>query len=134
MDPGQSIAVGLTYVIVAAFDLDQVLFNVEFAIDRWLVPGPLAASFQVINGMPLAIALAGSALALSRFEGHYFTATTLAGLAGVMAVFLLLRYPTRLPTLYGPAANQPPAPPSARCLRLRPRRGHLPGWAEPRPP
>src|SRR5258708_40347040 len=143
MYPGKdsrlAFAVGLTVVIVAALDLSQVLFNLELGIDRWLVPpdaapGPWAASFQVINGMPLAIALAGSALALSRFEGHYFTATTLAGLAGVMAVFVLPGYPTRIHTLYGPAANQPPAPPSARCLRLRPRRGHLPGWAEPRPP
>jgi hypothetical protein len=80
MYPGKdsrlAFAVGLTVVIVAALDLSQMLFNLELGIDRWLVPpdaapGPWAASFQVINGMPLAIALAGSALALSRFEGHY---------------------------------------------------------------
>src|SRR5258708_5021328 len=122
MYPGKdsrlAFAVGLTVVAVAALDLSQVLFNVELGIDRWLVPpdaapGPWAASFQVINGMPLAIALAGSALALSRFEGHYFTATTLAGLAGVMAVFVLLGYLTGIHTLYGPASTRPPALQSA---------------------
>jgi hypothetical protein len=58
------------------------LFGVDFGVNRWLVPraavlGPGAASFEMINGMPLAIALAGGSLALSRFEGHHFTATVL---------------------------------------------------------
>jgi hypothetical protein len=57
------------------------LFGVDFGINRWLVPrvpmpAPGAASFEMINGMPLAIALAAVSLALSRFEGHQFTART----------------------------------------------------------
>jgi hypothetical protein len=74
------------------------------------VPGPGAASFEMINGMPLAIALAGGSLALSRFEGHHFTVTVLAGLAGGMAVFALLTYLTGIHALYSTAA--PPAPPT----------------------
>src|SRR6266566_245145 len=122
MFPGKdsrlAFAVGVAVVIVAALDLSQLLFNVELGIDRWLVPpdvvpGPWAASFQVINGMPLAIVLAGSALALSRFEGHYFAAITLAGLAGAMAVFVLLGYLTGIHMLHGPGSTRPPALPSA---------------------
>jgi hypothetical protein len=75
------------------------LFGVDFGINRWLVPraalpGSGAASFEMINGMPLAIALAAGSLALSRFEGHHFTTTVLAGLVGGMAVFALLTYLT----------------------------------------
>jgi len=144
MYPGKNsrfaFAVGLTVVIVAALDLSQVLFNVELGIDRWLVPpdavpGPWA-SFQAINGMPLAIALAGSAIAFSRFEGHSFTATTLAGLAGVMAVFVLLGYLTGIHTLYGP--TRPPALPSAAgmlCVAggIILRIGAMPALRKPRP-
>ena len=90
-DSRLAIAVGITVLIVAALDLSQVLFNLELGIDSWLVPpdavpGPWAVSFRVINGMPLALGLAGGSLALSRSDGHHFTATALAGLAGAMAV------------------------------------------------
>jgi PAS domain S-box-containing protein len=109
---------GLAVAMVAALDLNQVVFNVELAIDCWLVPshtvpGPEAASFRMINGMPLALAFAGSSFALSRFEGHHFTATTLASLAGAMAVFALLTYPTGIHSLFGPSSIKPPAVPSA---------------------
>src|SRR5215470_17491998 len=75
-----ALAVGLAVATIAVLDL----FGVDFGINRWLVPraaapGPGAASFEMINGMPLAIALAAGSLALSRFEGHHFTATVLAG-------------------------------------------------------
>src|SRR5882757_635934 len=90
-----ALAVGLAVAAIAVLDL----FGVDFGINRWLVPqaavpAPGAASFEMINGMPLAIALAGGSLALSRFEGHHFTATVLGGLAGGMAVFALLTYLT----------------------------------------
>src|SRR5215467_5792704 len=108
-----ALAVGLTVAAIAVLDL----FGVDFGINRWLVPraalpGPGgAASFDMINGMPLAIALAAGSLALSRFEEHYFTATMLACLAGGMAVFALLTYLTGIHALYSSAA--PPALPTA---------------------
>src|SRR5215813_5851696 len=111
-------AAGLPVAIIAALDLSQALFAVEFGIDRWLVPPdaapePEAASFRMINGMPLALVLVGGAFALSRFEGHHFTAATLAGIAGVMAVFALITYSTGIHSLIGPPSITPPALPSA---------------------
>src|SRR5215471_6939625 len=60
--PGKrfAVAVGLPVAAIAVLDL----FGVDFGINRWLVPGAAvpgpggAASFDMINGMPLAIALA----------------------------------------------------------------------------
>jgi hypothetical protein len=56
-----ALPVGLAVAALAALDL----FGVDLGINQWLVPqaavpGPEANSFQTINGMPLAIALAGS--------------------------------------------------------------------------
>src|SRR5260370_34340151 len=106
------IAVGLAVAAVAALDL----FGVDFGINRWIVPraavlGPGATSFEMINGMPLAIALAGGSLALSRFEGHHFTATVLGGLAGGIAVFAVLNYLTGMHALH--SSFRPPALPTA---------------------
>src|SRR5712671_547866 len=106
------LAVGLAVAAIAVLDL----FGVDFGVNRWLVPraavpGPGAASFEMINGMPLAIALAGGSLALSRFEGHHFTATVLGGLAGGMAVFAVLTYLTGIHALY--SSVRPPALPTA---------------------
>jgi len=115
-------AVGLAVAAVAALDLVEDLFGVDFGIDRWLPPGaPVsgagAASFRMITGTTLAIALAGGSLALSRFEGHHFTATVLAGLAGVIAVFGLLGYLTGIHTLYGLASvNSPALQPLSACF------------------
>ena len=107
-----ALAAGLAVAAIAVLDL----FGVDFGINRWLVPraavpGSGAASFEMINGMPLALALAAGSLALSRFEGHHFTATALAGLAGGMAVFALLTYLTGIHALYTSAT--PPALPTA---------------------
>jgi hypothetical protein len=99
--PGKNLrfafTVGLAVAAVAAYDLVEDLFGLGFGINRWLplrapVSGAGAASFRMITGTTLAIALAGGSLALSRFEGHHFTATVLASLAGVIAVFGLLGY------------------------------------------
>src|SRR6266852_6244988 len=107
-----ALAVGLAVAAIAVLDL----FGVDFGINRWLVPraavpGAGVASFEMINGMPLAIALAGGSLALSRFEGHHFTATVLGGLAGGMAVFAVLTYLTGIHALY--SSVSPPALPTA---------------------
>jgi hypothetical protein len=115
------IAVGLGVGAVAALDL----FGVDFGINRWLVPqaavpGPAGPSFRMINGMPLAIALAGGSLALGSFERHQFAATALGGLAGVMAVFALLTYLTGIHALY--SSVPPPALPTAVGPALRRRR------------
>jgi hypothetical protein len=111
-DSSFALAVGLAVAGVSALDL----FGVDFGVNRGLVPlaavpGPEAASFQMINGMPLAIALAGGSLALSRFEGHRFAATTLGGLASVMAMFALLAHLTGIHIRYG--GLKPPALPTA---------------------
>jgi PAS domain S-box-containing protein len=105
-------AVGLVVAVIAVLDL----FDVDFGINRWLVPRAAmptrgAASFEMINGMPLAIALAGGSLALSRFEGHHFTATVLGGLAGGIAVFAVLNYLTGMHALH--SSFRPPALPTA---------------------
>src|SRR5262249_17683508 len=107
-----ALAVGLVVAAIAVLDL----FRVDFGINRWLVPrasvpGPAASSVEMINGMPVAIAFAAGSLALSRFEGHHFTATVLAGLAGGVAVFALLTYLTGIHALYTSAT--PPALPTA---------------------
>src|SRR5262249_47478097 len=132
-----ALAVGLAVASIAVLDL----FGVDFGINRWLVPravvpGPGAASFEMINGMPLAIALAAGSLTLSRFEGHHFTATILAGLAGGMAVFALLTYLTGIHALYSSAA--PPALPTAvglLCITgaIILRIGTMPVLPRPRP-
>src|SRR5260370_1329800 len=107
-----ALAVGLAVAAIAVLDL----FGVDFGINRWLVPraampGAGVASFEMINGMPLAIALAGGSLALSRFEGHHFTATVLGGLAGGIAVFAVLNYLTGMHALH--SSFRPPALPTA---------------------
>jgi PAS domain S-box-containing protein len=107
-----ALAVGLVVAVIAVLDL----FDVDFGINRWLVPRAAmptqgAASFEMINGMPLAIALAGGSLALSRFEGHHFTATVLGGLAGGIAVFAVLNYLTGMHALH--SSFRPPALPTA---------------------
>jgi PAS domain S-box-containing protein len=107
-----ALPVGLAVVALAMLDLT----GVDLGINRWLVRratvlGPEATPFQMINGMPLAIAFAGGSLTLSRFEGHHFAATALGGLAGVMAMFALLAHLTGIHIRYG--WFKPPALPTA---------------------
>src|SRR5713101_4658811 len=109
-------AVGLAALALAALGLGLALLNIEPGIDRWLalrpvMPGPGSASLRVANVATLALGLAGGALAFSRFERHRFAATTLAGIAGAIAVFALLGYLTGIDTLYGSVSvNSPPLP------------------------
>jgi hypothetical protein len=105
-----TLPVGLAVVALALVDL----FGVDLGINLWLVPRamvprPEATSFQMINGMPLAIALAGGSLALSRFEAHHFAATALGGLASVMGMFALLAHLTGIHI----RGSGPPALPTA---------------------
>ncbi len=100
-------AVGLAVAAIAALDLLD-LFGIDFGINRLnrllvpraAVPGPETA-FHTINGVPVALVLAGGSLALSRFERYRFAAIALGGLAGVMQVFALFAYLTGVRTLYG---------------------------------
>jgi len=116
MHPGNdsrfAFAISLAVAALAALGLGAVLFNVELGIDRWLA-GPGAASFRVTNAATLALGLAGGSLALSRFERHRFAATVLNGLAGAIAVFVLLGYLTGTLTLYGSASVNSPALPTS---------------------
>jgi PAS domain S-box-containing protein len=98
-DSRLAFAVGLAVAGIATLDLlDQ--FGIDFGINYLnrllapraaVMPGP-ETSFRMINGVPVALALAGGSLALSRFERYHFAATALGVLAGVMQVFALLAY------------------------------------------
>jgi PAS domain S-box-containing protein len=136
-------AVGLAVAAVAVLDLYQDLFGFDFGIDRWLVPrtalqGSEAPSFRMINGMPVAIALAGGSLAFSRFEGHHFAATVLGVLAGGMALFALLAYLSGIDTLHGSASvSAPPLSTAVGVLCVASgiilRFGTMPALRTPRP-
>jgi len=123
--PGKNLrlafAVGLAVAVVTTLDL----LGVDFGINGWLVPqvavsGPETVSFRMMNGMPLALAFAGGALALSRFERHRFAATALGGVAALMAVFALLTYVTGIHRLY--SSVMPPALPTASACFVSPSR------------
>jgi PAS domain S-box-containing protein len=138
-----ALAAGLAVAALAGLDLlDR--FGIDSGINSLnglLVPRaaaaePGAASFGTINGMPLAIAIAGGSLAVSRFDGHHFTATVLGGLAGIMAVFAMLNYLTGIHALYSSVG--PPALPTAASLlciagAVVLRVGTMPALRRPRP-
>ncbi len=111
MHPGKNsrlaFAVGLAVAAIAALDLlDR--FGIDLGINRLnrllvpraAVPGP-ETSFRMINGVPLALVLAGGSLALSRFERYHFAATALGAVAGATQVFALLAYLSGTYTFYG---------------------------------
>ena len=135
--------VGVVVATVAALDLGQNLFGFDLGIDRLLVPQPAlersgAASFRMMNGMPVAIALAGGSLVLSRFEGHHFVATVFGGVAGGMSVFALFASLSGIDTLHGSASvNAPPLPTAVGVLCVATgiilRFGTMPALRKPRP-
>jgi PAS domain S-box-containing protein len=107
-------AVGLAVAAIAALDLlDR--FAVDSAIDRFnrllvpqaVLPGP-ETSFRIINGVPIALALAAGSLALSRFERYHFAGTALACLVGLMQVFALFVYLSGVHTFYGSVGTPRP--------------------------
>jgi PAS domain S-box-containing protein len=125
MHPGReqrfAFAAGLVVAVVALLDLGQDLFGIELGIgplqmSRTAAPAQSAASFSMSHATALGLALAGGSLALSRFERHRLAATGLAGLAGAIAVFILLGYLSGIATLYGSASVNSPALPTAAAL------------------
>jgi PAS domain S-box-containing protein len=146
MHPGKNsrlaFAVGLAVAAIAALDLlDR--FGIDLGIDRLnrllvpqaAAPGP-EASFRMINGVPLALVLAGGSLALSRFERYHFAATALGALAGTTQVFALLAYLSGTYTFYG--SIRTPTPLTAVGLlcvagAIVLRVGTMPGLRRPRP-
>src|SRR5258707_7256039 len=136
------LAVGLAVAAIAVLDLlDR--FGIDSGINRLnsllvpraAVPGP-ETSFSVINGVPVALALAGASLALSRFERYHFAATALGGLAGLMQVFNLFAYLSGVHTFYG--SVETPRPLTAVGLlcvviAIVLRIGAMPALRKPRP-
>jgi len=146
MHPGKNsrlaFAVGLAVAAIAALDLlDR--FGIDLGINRLnrllvpraAVPGP-ETSFRMINGVPLALVLAGGSLALSRFERYHFAATALGAVAGATQVFALLAYLSGTYTFYG--SIRTPTPLTAVGLlcvagAIVLRVGTMPGLRKPRP-
>jgi PAS domain S-box-containing protein len=115
---GDSFAIGLGVVAVAAFDLGHDSFGVEIGIGSLetsrtatLVQG--AASFALPHATALGLVLAGGSLAMSRFERHRLAATMLGSLAGTVAVFVLLGFLSGILTPYSSASVSLPALPTA---------------------
>jgi hypothetical protein len=136
------LAVGLAVAAIAVLDLlDR--FGIDSGINRLNsllvpraeVPGP-ETSFPMINGVPVALALAGASLALSRFERYHFAAIALGCLAGLMQVFNLFAYLSGVQTFYG--SVETPRPLTAvglLCvvLAIVLRIGAMPALRKPRP-
>jgi PAS domain S-box-containing protein len=133
-------AVGLAVAAIAGLDLLN-LYGIDFGINRLnrllvpqaAVPGP-DTSFPTINGMPLALELAGGSLALGCFERHRFAATAFSGIAGVMAIFALFNYLNGVHSL----SIQTPTPLTAVGLlcvvgAIILRTGTMPALHKPRP-
>jgi PAS domain S-box-containing protein len=107
-------AVGLAVAAISALDLlDQ--FGIDAGINRLngllvpraAVPGP-ETEFHMINGVPVAVALAAGSLALSRFERYHFAATALSGLSALMQTFALVAYLSGVYTVYNTLATPRP--------------------------
>ena len=130
-------AVGLAVATLAAFGLAVVPFEVELGINQWLA-GPEATSLLATNAAMLGLMLAGGSLAFSRFARHRFAATTLASIAGAIAVVALLSYLTGIDTLYGsPSIRSPPLATTFSLLCVATgiilRTGTMPALHKPRP-
>jgi two-component sensor histidine kinase/PAS domain-containing protein len=131
------VAVGFAVTTVAAL----TLLGVDFGINAWLVPPgavlePGAASSRMMIGMPIVMALVGSALALSRFEKQHFAAIMLASFGGAISAFALLTYLAGFPPLSGPVQT-PPLPSVVGLLCVAAgiilRIGTMPALQTPRP-
>jgi PAS domain S-box-containing protein len=137
-----ALAVGVAVAAIAVFDLlDR--FGVDFGIDRLnglLVPRTVEpgaeASFREINGVPVSLSLAGSALALSCFERRHFAALALGCLVAVTQVYGVLAYLSGIHTLYGAIATpRPPTDVGLLCVAVAIvlRTGAMSLLREPRP-
>jgi PAS domain S-box-containing protein len=138
---GFAFAVGLAVAAIAALDLLD-LFGIDFGINRLnrllvpqaAVPGP-ETSFLTINGVPVALELAGGSLALGCFERHRFAATALSGIAGVMAIFALFTYLNGVHSLSIPQTPTPLTAIGLLCVLggIILRIGTMPALSKPRP-
>jgi PAS domain S-box-containing protein len=112
-DSRLAFTVGLAVALIAMLDLlDQFAIDLGINhVNRWLVPRAAVAaetSFRMINGVPVALALAAASLALSRFERYHFAATAFGVLAGVMQVFVLLTRVSGVNSFYGSIGTPTP--------------------------
>jgi PAS domain S-box-containing protein len=136
------LAVGLAVAAIAVLDLLN-RFGIDSGINRLngllvpraAVPGP-ETSFPMINGVPVALALAGASLAISCFERYHFAATALGALAGFMQVFSVFAYLSGVHTFYG--SVETPRPLTAfglLCVVIAIvfRIGAMPALRKPRP-
>jgi PAS domain S-box-containing protein len=133
--------IGLAVAVIAALDLGLLLFGLKLGggslqMSRSPAPGQGVAAMPYAS--PLGVALLGTALALSCFEQHRFTATVFGGIAGGIAVFTLLGYLTGNDTLYGSVSvNSPPLPTAVGLLCIASgivlRIGTMPALRKPRP-
>jgi PAS domain S-box-containing protein len=134
-------AVGMAVAAIATLDLLD-LFGIDFGINRLnrllvpqaAVPGP-ETSFLTINGVPVALELAGGSLALGFFERHRFAATALSGIAGVMAIFALFTYLKGVHSLSIPQTPTPLTAIGLLCVvgAIILRIGTMPALRKPRP-
>jgi PAS domain S-box-containing protein len=129
-------AAGLAVTTVAAL----TLLGVDFGVNAWLVPQGAVlepgAPSRTMVGMPLAMALLGTSLALSRFEKQHFAAIMLAGLGGIMPTFALLTYLTGVPALASPVRTPPlPSVVGLLCVAIGIILwiGTMPAFQKPRP-
>jgi len=122
-------AAGLAVVAIAALDLlDR--FGIDLGINHLnrllvpqaAVPGP-ETWFSMITGCRWGLALAGSSLALSRFERYRFAATAARRPCLRYEVFALLTYLSGIHTLYGSLGDAQAG--DRRWPALRRRRRHL---------
>ncbi len=134
-DPGLALAAGLAITAAAGIDLALALAGGR----QGVVPDIATASVSLTPAASaLGLVFAGSALALSRFERHHLAATVLAGLAGTVALFVLLGYLTGINALYEVTSIRSPPVPTAVALLcvavgLTFRIGTTPALQQPRP-
>jgi PAS domain S-box-containing protein len=112
-NPGLAFGAGLAITAVAAVDLALAIAGGGRGID----PDIAATAWSLISAsMALGLIFAGSALVLCGFERHDLTATVLAGIAGALAVFVLLGYLTGIDRLYNLTLIGSPSLPTAAAL------------------
>jgi PAS domain S-box-containing protein len=107
-------AVGLGAAALAVLGVVVVQFDIDLDfINGWLAPGAVVpkASLRLAGAGAVVFALASGSLALSCHERYRVASTVLAGIAGAIAVFVLLGYLAGIDALYGTVSfNSPPLP------------------------
>jgi PAS domain S-box-containing protein len=113
-DPVLALAAGLAAAAVAVVNLALALLGGE---GHGVTPEIAATAVSLMSPpAALSLILAGSALVLSGFERHDLMATVLAGIAGAVAVLVLLGYLTGINRLHILTSIGAPALPTATAL------------------